>query len=228
MLSHWLRSARDFCYENGIELPDDVVQFVQALKAAGDITAISAQYHDAITQAITEYFTDVRRRQDANGDFRRATTNAFGDGFETGWIDGGGEMPIDDTDALDWLNARQEQEYGFVNVLFAQMKDLKDEKDFDYFSFATERADGYTATLQSVYNEGKLRAAKNKMLTFDGEDGQKSCATCQKYKGQRHRASFWVAHNLIPYPGNSTFECLSYRCMHGLKDDSGEWFSIGQ
>lgn len=232
-----LRNAIDWCCTNKLFMTDEQLADLNilsvAVKAVGDITSISAQYHDAITQAIVDYFTGDRRRQDANADFRKATTNAFGDGFETGWIDGGGEMPIDDTDALDWLNARQEQEYGFVNILFAQMKDLKDEKDFDYFSFATERADGYTATLNSVYAEGRLRASKNKMLTFTGTDGsadhicQSIGGTCVRLMGQRHRASWWVAHGLIPGSGNNNYDCGGFNCQHILEADDGEQFTGG-
>lgn len=231
MLRSWLRTARDYCLHNGIEIPDDLARGIRAMKSVGDIAAVSAEYNRAITLAIVDYATDRRRRENATQDFRRASATAFLDGFETGWIDGGGELPTDQ-DAIDWLIARQEQEYGFIGQLFQQIKDLRtDDPNFDYFAFATARADAYTATLQAVYNEGKLRAAKNKMLTFAGQDGspdsicQSIGGTCVQLMGQRHRASWWIAHDLIPRPGNTNFDCGGWHCSHFLQDDDGNRFT---
>ena len=236
-LKHSLRDAIAWCAVNKILIPDDLASELTALgvaiKTVGDITAISAQYHDAMTQAIVEYFTDVRRLQDARNDAKRACANAFGDGFETGWLDGGGEPPIDE-DANAWLSARYEAEFGFIDMLFQQIRELKKDKegeDLDYFSFATARADGYTASLFAVYSEGKLRAAGNKMLTFVGQDGspdhicQSTGGTCVRLMGQRHRASWWVSHGLIPGPGNGNYDCGGWNCQHRLESDNGEVFA---
>lgn len=232
-----LQDAVDWCATNKATIPNDLrgelAVLGVAIKAAGDITSISAQYHDAVTQAIVDYFTGDRRIQDARNDFKHAVANAFGDGFEAGWLNGGGELPID-ADANDWLAGRYDAEFGFIDMLFQQMKEIKAEgdKDFDYFAFATARADGYTGSLLSVYNEGKLRAAGNKMLTFTGEDGspdhicQSTGGTCVRLMGQRHRASWWVAHGLIPGPGNSNYDCGGWNCLHRLVTDDGEDFMV--
>ncbi len=232
-----LRKALLYCLEKDIAIPLDLAVAladqdikIRAIKSVGDMGAISASYHDAITQAIIDYFTGDRRPQDAKGDFREACSSAFVDGFETGWVDGGSELPTDE-DAGAWLAGRQDQEFGFISQLFVDMKELKKEEGFDYFSFATSRADGYVATLQSVYNEGKLRAAGNKMLTFTGTDGsadhicQSIGGTCVQLMGQRHRAAWWVSHDLVPHPANGNYDCGGWNCQHYLEDDEGNRFT---
>jgi len=226
-MSEALSKAYEYCLTNHIPIPPDLMADLirlRVVKSLGDIDGTMADYHDSVTQAIIDYFESDRRLQDARGDFKRAMSTAFVDGFETGWIDGGGDLPVDES-ASEWLAAKQEAEFGFIDILFANMRDLKKEndKDFDYFEFATARADGYSTTLKGVYSEGKIRAAGNKMLTFDGEDGDESCTDCQRYKGQRHRASWWVNHNAIP--PNRDFECHGYRCQHYLVDDEGNVFA---
>ncbi len=92
----------------------------------------------------------------------------------------------------------------------------------------TERADGYTQAVKDVYNYAKLYAMRNKMLTFTGSDGQGNhiCqsigGTCVRLKGQRHKASWWLSHDLMPYRGNQNYDCGGWNCQHYLEDDNGE------
>ena len=204
----------------------------RARKDIGTLNEIVSLYRDRLVDYIIEWFTGERRTQDAKGDFKKAATNAFGDAFDSGYIDGGGSMPPEEVD-LEWYNARLETEFGFIDGLFANMKELKKEKDFDYFSWATERADGYGRTVRAIYDEAKVRGAGNKMLTFEGEDGgadhicQSIGGTCVKLKGQRHRARWWASHGLIPGPGNTNYDCGGWNCRHKLVDDEGTIFANG-
>jgi hypothetical protein len=159
--------------------------------------------------------------QDAKGRYKRATSTAFIEAFDLGYRESSGGEP-EQQDA-EWLAARQAEEFGYIDQLFLQMRELRKEEDFDYFSWAGARADGYKNSLKIVYNEGKMRGARNKMLTFVGDDGMESCKDCQKYKGKRHRASWWISHNAIP--PNRDFECHGYRCEHYLVDDNGVRFT---
>jgi hypothetical protein len=228
-----ISNALAWCERQGIDIPLDIAlkaRQVGAIKADGDITSISADYHSEITAALLTYFEGGSVTGPRNA-FRRAAVEALGDGFDIGYTDGGGELPIDG-DALDWLNARIEQEMGFVSAVFEQLKALRKEEDFDALAWISERADGYTATLSDLYNQGKLYGAKNKMLTFDGEDGspdnicQRNNGTCVRLKGKRHKASWWIAHDLIPYRGNPNFDCGAWECQHYLRDDDGNRFTI--
>lgn len=82
------------------------------------------------------------------------------------------------------------------------------------------------AALGALATTAALTATRD-MLTFDGKDGVKSCSTCQRLKGQRHRASWWLFHNFVPEPGNEAFECGGWKCLHFLRTDDGQRFSVG-
>jgi len=216
-----------FCQNSGVELPEDLLLDIHALgcaKQADSLMAINATYHDQITRALLDFFTSGRPITAPQNSFRRATVEAFASAFELGWTDGGGNLPVDQ-DANTWLQGRIELEFGYIALLFQQAKDLRSESGFDYFSWATERADGYTATLRELYNTGKARASKDVMVTFLGEDGAESCITCQTLKGKRHRISWFVSRNYIP-PRGVGLECHpGGRCQHGLVKDNGDWIT---
>ena len=217
----------------GFEVPVDVrlrAHALGAVKAAGDLASIYAAYHDAITGALTDYFEGGSMAGPKNA-FKRAAVENLGAAFDLGWSDGGGELPADG-DALDWFNARIQQETGFIDQLFENAKALRKEEGADTFGWTNEHADQYTMTVSDIYNMGKMFASKNKMLTFTGEDGrpdnicQRTNGTCVKLKGQRHRASWWIAHDLVPYRGNPNYDCGAWECRHYLEDDDGNKFII--
>lgn len=207
-------------------LSDDarVLLGVKALISGGDLPSINASYHDAITRILTGYYTRGNVTAPRN-EFNRAVNDAFNLAFELGWKDGGGGLPIDEA-AQDWLNARIEQEFGYVKMMFTQAKQLRKDKEFDFFAWVTERADGYTRTLKEIYNTARLMAMKDQMVTFDGDDGEESCPDCQRLKGKRHRISWFINNNYVP-PFGAGLECHpGRRCQHGLMNDKGEWLTV--
>lgn len=215
-------SARD------VELPDDL--WAQALragifKAGGDLSSVNREYHDAITRALISYFESGRVAGPRN-DFKRATIQAFGDAFDAGWTDGGQDLPVDDEDALSWLEARLNTEFGFIDQVFQQAKELRGDEGFDPINWISDRADGYTQTVREVYNAARLRAMDDIMVTFDGDDGAESCDTCQSLKGARHHVSWFIKRNYVP-PYGSGLDCArGGRCQHGLMDDDGNWVTV--
>jgi hypothetical protein len=87
-------------------------------------------------------------------------------------------------------------------------------------------ADNYTHSLDGVYNKAVMYGAGNKMLTFTGSDGEKSCATCQMLQGQRHRASWWLDNEYVP-PSGAGLDCAAGgHCQHQLVDDEGNQVTI--
>jgi hypothetical protein len=99
--------------------------------------------------------------------------------------------------------------------------------------YATDRANGYAATLDGIYGQGKLRSRKNVILTFTGPNGspdyacQKNNGTCVRLYGKRHSAKYIISRDLIPYPGNTNFTCGAWACEHFWQDDSGNrWTGI--
>src|SRR5690606_31350420 len=108
------------------------------------------EYHDEITSALVDYFEGGSLTASRNR-FKRAMSAAFLDMFEAGWQDGGAELPLDD-EALNWLGDRQSQEMVNIDSLFQNARDIRKQKDFDYFAWSSARADGYVSALQGVYN----------------------------------------------------------------------------
>lgn len=190
----------------------------------GDISGINAGYHDAITEAIISFFDGGSLVSSRNA-LRRAAVEAFGESFEAGWVEGGGELPFDG-DALEWFNERVEQEMGFIGGLFDEAKELKKDKDFDYFAWATARADGYTNALAAVYNAAKLLADERQMLTWNLGETEVHCLTCAKLEGQRHRASWYLSRNYIPRQPGAGLECGGYNCDCYLTNDKDEEVTI--
>lgn len=190
-----------------------------ALKAA-DIADINAGYHDAISEALISYFDGGSLAGSRNG-FKRAATEAFGEAFEAGWLEGGGELPFDG-EALSWFNARLEQEFSFIEGLFDEAKELKKDKEFDYFAWATSKADSYTNTLASVYNQAALMVGNNRMVTWQLGATEKHCKDCAKLDGQSHKISWFMDRNYIPHTPGASMECGGYNCDCRLIDKNGD------
>ena len=191
---------------------------------AGDYYSIRSKYKYEIKNAILEYLiSDSTNIAKPKNQMKQAMVEAFGNAFDSGYVDGGGDIrEMNDSDQ-SWIASKQQTELGFIDQLFERLKELKkEEPDEDNTSEVDDRSEGYANTLDGVYAEGRLRGAKNIMLTFGGDDGQESCPTCSKWKGKRHSASFWIKRSLIPgQPGNQSFKCHGYNCKHILFDDKG-------
>ncbi len=223
-LNNSVKAAFDYLNKHETDIPSDVWQAavkarVFATKDAGDLASINATYHDKITSTLTGYFEGGSITGPRNS-FKRAMVEAFGSAFDLGWVEGGGEMPPD-ADALKWFNARVDVEFGYIEMLFQEAKELRKEDGFDFFEWITARADGYTNTLRELYNAAFLRATKDRMVTFEGDDGDKPCDTCQKLKGKRHKISWFVKRNLVPPHGIGLDCAKGGHCRHGLIDDKG-------
>jgi hypothetical protein len=227
VLENSLTPAFRYCDENGIEIPLSLyirARKIGALKADGDLASVNADYHDAITETLINYFEGGSVTASRNA-FRRAMVQAFGDAVDLGWQFGGGTLPIDD-DLLAWFNARVEQEFGHIAVLFQQAKELRKEDDFDFLAWVNERADGYTRALREIWNTAALWAKQNIMATFDGNDGKESCPDCKRLKGKRHKVSWFINRNYVP-PFGTGLECHpGRRCEHYLRADNGERLTV--
>ena len=222
-----------------------IVDLAIAQLSIGDYAPIRSEYWLTLAGTIREYlYTDGVRITKFRNDYRKAIQNAFYPAFEMGLTDGGGEVPATGDD-LAWINAKADAERGFADSLFGQLKELKDAQKAENAEAKEEgrrpenlfegvperRADGYADTLDSVYSQGKIRGAKDQMLTFGGQAGQEgpcgTTGTCARLMGQRHRASWWVKRHLVPgEPGNEAYDCRSYNCHHFLFNDRGEIFNV--
>lgn len=197
----------------------------------GEYAPIRSAHKLEISGWIMEYLmTDKARITRFRNGFKKAIANNFDDAFYIGYADGGGgDRTEADADDNAWLAAKIQAEFGFIDMLFQNLKEFRSDPETgpeDYQAEAEKRAENYAKTLDGVYNQGKTRGDKNKMLTFGGEDGDESCATCQKYKGKRHSAKWWMKRDLLIYRGNNNYECGCYQCQHYHYDDKGNVYTI--
>jgi hypothetical protein len=193
---------------------------------AGEFIKIRFEYMNEIRALLNDYFsTDKARVTRFQNRYTRAVATYFDRAFEMGIVDGGGGLPAEG-DALAWITAQTDAEVARIPALMQQLKNLKSEGPDAWTGVPEQYADSYARTLDQVYSEGKLRGAGNKMLTFGGEDGEESCATCQKLKGQRHRASWWIKHGYQLFRGNPRYECGVWQCQHYFFTDDGNLFTF--
>jgi hypothetical protein len=219
-----ITTALKYFDQNGIEVPVDLRLRAKNLTAVkADVSSINAAYHDAITQALITYFEGGNVTGPRNA-FRVACSEAFYDAFYSGWSSVEDGTPS--KDALDWLTARINQEYGHIDGLFVNIKDLRKEEDFDYFSFITARADGYTATVSAIYNAGAMWAKKGKMGTWVLGNTETHCDTCRSLNGGKHRLSWYVSRNYIPRQPGAAMQCGGYNCDCRIIDDEGNEITI--
>lgn len=219
--------AISYARQNNVEIDPRLMlaaHNVGALKAAGDINQIMASYHNAISELLITYFEGSTVTAPRNA-FKRAIVESLGAAFDLGWVDGGQEMPVDG-DALDWFNARIESEFGFIEVLFEQAKQLRKEADFDFLPWVNARADGYSKTALSLYNAARMFASKNQMLTWELGTTEKHCDTCKSLDGKSHRATWYLARNYIPRTPGASMDCGGYNCDCRLKDKKGNEVTI--
>lgn len=222
-----IADAVEYFDSHEIEVPRDIrirARRVGAIKAGGDLSSINAQYHDAITAALTTFFEGGSVASPKNA-FKRAATDALGAAFDFGWVAGGQDMPPDE-DALSWFNARLDQEFGFIETVFASAKQLRKEEGFERFAWVGQRADAYTRTAGALYNAGMMFAQKNKMLTWRLGNTEKHCDTCLKLDGNSHRASWYLARNYIPRQAGAGMDCGGYNCDCTLEDKQGKEVTI--
>lgn len=196
----------------------------ESTKAMGDYDSIRDQLYDAIYNAVSEFLTSNQQAGTAARAMSTALSQAYIDTADTAYVDGGSELPLDD-DTAAWARAELEAQFGFVDALFETLKALRKEDQFDAEARATLHAENYCNALDGFYNSILLRAAPNKMLTFTQvRDTNDSCDSCVQLRGQRHRASWWIAHDFVPPTGGGLDCSGGGKCGDALVDDDGnEW-----
>jgi hypothetical protein len=205
----------------------------QVVMSLGDVVPIRSAYQQRVAGSINQYLyaTGGRMTQYKN-ECKRAVLESFYTTFEIGLRDGSESEMLNQAqgDDLTWINTRVQQELGFYDGLFEQLRELKLQAKEDGISIlagvAEQKAAGYARTIDDIYSTGKVRGAGNTMLTFGGSDGVESCTTCQRLKGQKHRASWWKNHGLIIARGNRNYDCGCWQCEHLLFDSKGRVYTF--
>lgn len=195
----------------------------RAYKQATSYEPIRQEMWAAVYDAVDGFLSSNGQVRTYKDVLVTAISKAYIETADIAFVDGGGSLPLDE-DTASFARSLLDAQLGYVDSLFETLKQLRKEEDVDAIHEAFSRANGYANSLDAFYNSIKTMGAGNKMLTFTGDDGKESCSDCQKYKGQRHRASWWVSHDAVP--PNRNFECGGYNCEHLLVDDNGQEFTI--
>lgn len=187
-------------------------------QSAARYAAIRSNFLISLSQAASEFLEGADQRSTVNL-AKRITVEAYGQAAEAAF---GGEEP--EGDDLRFLNTEVADELDFIEALWG---DLKMQRKAGDTRLPAGRIEQYANSLDALFNELKARASRNLMLEMVGDDGAESCKDCQRYKGQRHRAKWWIEKGLIPgVPGNSNYECRGFQCQHYLQDDQGNRFTV--
>lgn len=188
---------------------------------------IEAEYRERIAATMQGYLDSERTIVSFRNDMRRTTNDAYLLAAVAGWVDGGGDGPMPDT-LTEYVNQQVDAQFTFIDDVFAKLKELRKSGTQDeQVAYIEGRVDGYTASIQGIYDHARVSTDLEIMLTFDGPDGskdsvcQKTGGTCVKLKGQTHPAKWWIDNDLIPYRGNPAMDCGGWNCRHFLRDKDG-------
>jgi hypothetical protein len=196
-------------------------QMLAALKASGDYTSIRAEMSGEIHDAVYDYLTGSGNVTSYRNAMALAVSQAYIAAADAGYQEGGGELPLD-ADAAAWARGQLDAQLGFVDGLFESLRELRKEGDVNATAEALARANGYGNSLDGFYNEAVLRGSKNKMLTFTQiHNTKESCPDCVRLRGQRHRASWWIQHDVVPPKGGGLQCAGGGNCGDALVDDDG-------
>jgi hypothetical protein len=201
--------------------------FGKSFKAAGgDYTSARATYWAEIYDSVHDYLESSDRATSYKSDFKQAVVEAFTGASEAAWQDAGNDLPLDD-EALSYVTDQMNGEMGNVDSLFASLVLLRKEDDTDAIAEAFARADGYCNTLDGFYNSVRVMAMGNQMLTFTKvRETKESCDDCLALRGQRHRASWFVANGYVPPSGDGLACGAGGNCGDELQDDQGNTVTI--
>lgn len=186
-----------------------------------DYSVATKDYPDtesAFIEALAVIFGDVENGEINRASFsirmRQALNNygkaAYTDGLEAGGVTD--EWEQSDSDAFASILADKS---GYISDASKRLY----KEDGSVIGGADYNASLWTVSLKAFYYGGVESADKNGMYTFTGDDGDESCATCQRLKGTSHRMSWWVKNKLRPGldEDSDNFECKSYNCQHFLE-----------
>ncbi len=186
-------------------------------------------YYRIFNGGLYEFLIGNRDASTLRSDLKAAAKEYLRRAFVTGYLetsDAEDETEIE-ADDLAWIKARITEEYGYISQLVKDMQrtDVSGLTRQEIRAIAEPRAEGYRSTLHAIYNEGRLRGAKNQLLTWHYGDTQ-HCDTCLKLNGKKHRAQWYLDRNYIPGRPGADMDCGGYQCQCYLTDKKGKRYTL--
>lgn len=190
-------------------------------KTADDSTQLQKEYDatkTAFTDEVAAILQDASDGSVSKASFSarlRSAINTYGkaaylDGLETGGVSAADYDESDSSNFADILASNSQYVTELAKTIYKDDGTVIGGADFKAGLWGNK-------TLNDFYYKGIESADKNGIYLFTGEDGDESCKTCQKLKGQTHRMSWYVKNELRPGVDTDSFECGGWQCQHFLE-----------
>ena len=176
-----------------------------------------ADFADLITARVADKLTGARFGILARAQLKKYGLQAMRDGLEDGGVrtfdENGIPMPLEPDEQAAFESWLIEQSIYVTNL----GRDLRS----GIIPNAEDRAGIWAnKSLMAMYDEGRNSANENAMLEFVGDDGDNTCTTCARLKGQRHRSKDWKRRKMRPQIDTENFVCGGWQCKHTLQRTS--------
>jgi len=210
-------------------MTDLVLDRVYALKFRPGMSlgAIEAEYRFTLTDIMTAYLEENRPITAFRNEMRRAANDAMTLAGYAGYADAGGSGALPDK-VVSWIQARIDAEMGFINEVFQKLKELhKSGTPEEQQAFIGARAEGYTASLQGVYNYAQMGGQVGVMGVWRLGATEEHCPFCSAFHGLVAYASEWrelgIQPQNAPNPAltgtrHGEKGCEGWRCDCSLDD----------
>ena len=189
------------------------------------INEVVRSYQDTLERYVVDAANGNMTASTIMGKMRDLILSSSEEVYIEGLREGGVKDPeLDDEDKRtirDWVLEQVQHIESFADACVAVSKLQGDDKT-SARNTMLDRVELWVTSIRNLGNLATLNAKGDPYLTYDGDDGQESCVDCQKYKGQRHKKSWWEKRSLLDRP-NQNYECGRYEnCHHHFFDDDGE------
>ena len=206
---------------------DDLIAEITALKfrPGQSLAQVEDEYATTLYEIMDDYANSERPITAFRNRYNRAVNDAFNVAVVAGWADGGatGRIP---GELQDWTNERIDRESNFVADMFNDLREMRKTSTPDQLAnFISDRAEGYTATLEGVYLQGKAYAMGERPGQWQYGATEEHCDTCRMLADKSPQPLRWFRDNgYIPRQrGSSTLECGGWRCDCSVVDpETGE------
>ena len=205
-----LKAAVDLCIANGIQIPADVLEFMDSMKTEGHYLRVLAH----VTRALYD-------GNATENDFLTAITTLLDEQMRRAWNEGmranGLDPQLDMTD--EWESLLQDiinNEFDFVEQFIADIITARENKD--PIEPLLARVDLWAGRYTDVVNQSKLATAEptDKFEWIYGDT--EHCSTCEQLNGLVARAGEWEQSGLHPQqPPNGLLTCGGWRCQCKLE-----------
>jgi hypothetical protein len=192
---------------------------------SADYPGIRMSYVAEIGGIMSEYLgTDRARVTRYRNLYKQAVVNYFVEAFESGFVEGGGDLPYPSEDS-GYIQDAMQREFGFIDGLFEKLRDEFKKPGAPYEDEIRDRSNGYARQLDGVYSQGLARGSRNVSVQFMGNDGNESCDTCGRLKGKWMRLHDVIDQGLMVEPGNENYICKGFECQHYWIDRNGKIYT---